>query len=164
MVYQLVFADSRPPRNVLCFGPTQPSLLPPPVLRLGRAILAIRARRAEPSSVSGPRPGGWGLSPLVSPPTVSCPGFARGGEVLPGIQVDDCLITQVTSGAVRVGGDYQRTRVRELRSSVTQPATLSTMRRSHSFLYIPTWRTLSRSSPAFCSCCEQRLLKACAFD
>lgn len=99
MVYQLVFADSRPPRNVLCFGQTQPSLLPPPVLRLGRAILAIRARRAEPSSVSGPRPGGWGLSPLVSPPTVSCPGFARGGEVLPGIQVDDCLITQVTSGA-----------------------------------------------------------------
>lgn len=99
MVYQLVFADSRPPRNVLCFGLTQPSLLPPPVLRLGRAILAIRARRAEPSSVSGPRPGGWGLSPLVSPPTVSCPGFARGGEVLPGIQVDDCLITQVTSGA-----------------------------------------------------------------
>lgn len=99
MVYQLVFADSRPPRNVLCFGPTQPSLLPPPVLRLGRAILAIRARRAEPSSVSGPRPGGWGLSPLVSPPTVSCPGFARGGEVLPGIQVDNCLITQVTSGA-----------------------------------------------------------------
>lgn len=99
MVYQLVFADSRPPRNVLCFGQTQPSLLPPPVLRLGRAILAIRARRAEPSSVSGPRPGGWGLSPLVSPPTVSCPGFTRGGEVLPGIQVDNCLITQVTSGA-----------------------------------------------------------------
>lgn len=67
MVYQLVFVDSRPPRNVLCFGQTQPSLLPPPVLRLGRAILAIRARRAEPSSVSGPRPGGWGLSPLGLP-------------------------------------------------------------------------------------------------